>query len=539
MAAIPATAVLFRTPCEPITAIVGARPPPGWLAFVTPEIVAAGDSPSPTLPSLMGPLVVAIDVGSSSIRAGLFDRLGRPRRGSFAQVAYSMSLDAEGGASVEVERLVEVLAVTLDRVVERAGAALADVAGVGISCFLHSVAGLDGAGRPITPLLTWADTTSARQAAELRGRLDQAALWQETGCPLHASYWPAKVLRLRATSGGNARTFAGAPDLLFAELTGRRAIDISQASGTGLLDRRTGTWHAGLLGEIDLEPSALPEIAPAGTSAPLDGWAADRWPGLGRVPWFVAWSDAVCGNIGLGCTAGRGAALQVGTSGAIRVVVADPVPPVPAGLFAHRLADGSALVGGQLSEGGAVAAAIASLVGETPRALEAAARNLAPDTHGLTILPYLAGERGPGYDADARGVVAGLTLRTSRAELYLAVLESIALRFAALDVRLQDLVGEPPEIVASGGALARSPLWVAIIAAALGRTILASSEGEASSRGAALQTLKATGVIGSPAEVPPPPARPVVPEPDRVSRYREARDRQESLYERMGSSREK
>jgi gluconokinase len=481
----------------------------------------------------MGPLVVAIDVGSSSIRAGLFDRLGRPRRGSFAQVACAMTLDAEGGASVEVDTLIEVLGLTLDRFVERAGPSLAGVAGVGISCFLHSVAGLDGAGRPITPLLTWADTTSARQAAELQGRLDQAALWQETGCPLHASYWPSKILRLRATSGGRARTFAGAPDLLLAELTGRRAMDISLASGTGLLDRRTGTWHAGLLGELDLEPSALPDIAPAGASARLEGWAADRWPALAGVPWFVPWSDASCGNIGLGCTAGRGAALQIGTSGAIRVIVADPVPPVPAGLFGHRLADGSALVGGQLSEGGAVAAGIASLVGATPRALEAAARHLAPDGHGLTILPYLAGERGPGYDAEARGVVAGLTLRTSRAELYLATLESIALRFAALDTRLQDLGGEPPDVVASGGALARSPLWVEIVAAGLGRTINASSEGEASSRGAALLALAAAGVIGSPAEVPPPPARPIVPDPERVARYREASDRQERLYSRM------
>jgi gluconokinase len=482
-----------------------------------------------------GPLVVAIDVGSSSIRAGLFDALGRPRRGSFAQVPYQMTLDPDGGAAVEVERLLEVLSATLDELVDRTGTALADLAGVGISCFLHSVAGLDAAGRPITPLLTWADTTSARQATELRQRLDQAALWQETGCPLHASYWPAKILRLRATSGGRARTFAGAPEVLLAELTGRRAIDVSQASGTGLLDRRTGTWHADLLRELELEPSALPEIVPAGTWARLDGWAAERWPSLGGIPWFVPWSDAVCGNAGVGCTVGRGAALQVGTSGAVRVVVADPVPPVPAGLFAHRLADGTALVGGQLSEGGAVAAAIASLVGGTPRALEAAARDLPPDGHRLTILPYLAGERGPGYDAQARGVISGLNLRTSSAELYLATLESIAFRFAALDTRLQELVGDPPEVVASGGALARSPLWVEILAAALGRTIQASSEGEASSRGAALHALAAAAVIGSTAEVPPPAARPVVPDAERAARYRAARDRQERLYQRMRS----
>jgi gluconokinase len=130
-------------------------------------------------------------------------------------------------------------------------------------------------------------------------------------------------------------------------------------------------------------------------------------------------------------------------------------------------------------------------------------------------------------------VVAGLALRTSAAELYLAVVESIAFRFAGLDARLHELTGEPPDVVASGGALARSPLWVDVLAAALGRTIRASTEGEASARGAALQALAATAVIGSPSEVPPPPARPVVPDPERVASYRVARDRQERLYDRM------
>jgi gluconokinase len=269
------------------------------------------------------------------------------------------------------------------------------------------------------------------------------------------------------------------------------------------------------------------------SSARLTGWAAERWPQLAGVPWYVPWSDAWCGNVGLGRTAGRGAALQVGTSGAMRIVLGEAVPPVPAGLFAHRLPDGTALVGGQLSEGGGTVAAIARLLGSTPARLEAAARDLPPDRHGLSVLPFLAGERGPGYRADARGTIDGLGLGTSGPELHLAVLEAIAFRFASLDARLGAAAEEPIDVMASGGALAKSPLWTAIVAAALGRTISHSTEGEASSRGAALLALSAAGVIGAPADVPPPPSVAIVPDPDRAEAYRRARVRQEALYARL------
>ncbi len=477
------------------------------------------------------PLVLAIDVGSSSIRAGLYDMRGRPRRGAFAQERYTPDVDGGGGVTVPVDRLLAVLDEAVDGLVVRAGADRARVRGVGISCFLHSVAGLDAAGRPVTPLLTWADTTSAQAAEGLRARLDPATAWAETGAPIHASYWPAKVVRLRAAVGGGViHRHAGAPELLWEYLTGQRGIDLSHASGTGLLDRATGTWHPALLAALALDPESLPRIRDPWSSAPVAGAAAKRWPALAGLPCFVPWSDAWCGNLGVGAVASGSAALQVGTSGAIRVVVEDPVPTIPRGLFAHRLPDGTALVGGQLSEGGGVAAAFAKLLGGSPRTLETLAGTLPPDGHGLTVLPFLSGERGPGYHAEARGTVTGLSLATRPEELYLAAVESIALRFAELDARLSAAVGRPPAILASGGALASSRLLPAVLAAALGRPLRRSAEGEASARGAALLALAGLGLIESPASVPPPPATVVEPEPERVAAYAIARARQGKLY---------
>ena len=448
---------------------------------------------------------------------------------------YAADVDGRGAVTIAFDRLLDILTQSLDGLAARTGRDLERVAGVGMSAFLHSIAGLDAGGRPVTPILTWADTTSAAAAAELRARVDAATLWQATGAPIHASYWPAKIARLRefGDAGTRVRRFAGAPDLLWRALTGEWGIDLSLASGTGLLDRASATWHEGLLRLLDIAPADLPPIRAHRAAAPLARWAAERWPALAAVPWFVPWSDASCGNLGVGGVAGGPAALQVGTSGALRIVLADPAPRVPPGLFAHRLADGTALLGGQLSEGGGTAAAVARLLGGTPRTLETAAAALPPDGHGLTVLPFLAGERGPGYHASARGVVSGLTLASTPAELYLATLEAIALRFAAIDRRLSAHLGAAPAVVASGGAVARSRLLPELLAAALGRPIEQSREGEASARGAALQVLAAVGVVAAPSDVPPPPSRRVLPDRDRAAVSAAAGERQAALYERL------
>ena len=485
-----------------------------------------------------GPLVLAVDIGSSSVRAGLYDARAVARRGTFAQVSYAPQVDGDGGVSVEPERLIEVLRDTLDEAVVRAGDDVGRIVAAGTSCFLHSVAALDDAGRPITPLLTWADTTSVEASDELRAAVDPAAVWAATGAPIHAAYWPAKVIRLRAVTDGRARRFAGAPELVWQALTGRAGVDLSLASGTGLLDRSRATWDASLLGFLALSPEELPAIVPPRASAMLSGWAADRWPSLGGIPWFAPWSDAWCGNVGLGAVEEGRAALQVGTSGAVRLIRAEPVPPVPPGLFAHRLPDGTSLVGGQLSEGGGVAAAVARLVGSTPRRLDPDAAALPPDGHGLTLLPFLAGERGPGYDARARGAVDGLTLATTPAELYLATVEAIALRFAHLDAALTGQLGRAPEVVASGGAVARSALLPGILAGALGRPIRLSDEGEASARGAAILALVGAGLIEAVGSVEPPPSREIVPDPARVTAYALAGQRQAALYEALRQPRE-
>jgi gluconokinase len=472
---------------------------------------------------------VAIDIGSSSVRAALHDRLGRALKDCAVQVPYAWEMGPDGSVRLAHDALLELVARMLDQLVAAEGSLAAEVIAGGISCFFHSIVGLDGAGRPMTPVLSWADTTSAAEAAELREQIDPEHVHRSTGVPIHASYWPARVMRLRAEWKGIQR-WAGFPELLAEALTGRPVISRSMASGTGLLERAGGGWSEELLGQLAIDPGDLPPLVgddePIGRLLPI---AARRWPQLSAASWFAAWGDGACGNVGLGAT-GRGkAALMVGTSGALRAVVADPAPTIPAGLFAYRLGAG-AVVGGQLSEGGGTLAWVSRLLGRSRGSLERAARRMAPDGHGLTVLPYAFGERGLGYHDDARAWLTGLNPGTDAAAIYRAVLESVAFGFAAVDERLSGVLGDSPAIIASGGALSSSPLLTQTLADALGREIAVARDFEASRRGAALLALLGSGVLATLDGTPGPRSRRVSSDPERSILYAAARTRQRALY---------
>lgn len=475
------------------------------------------------------PLVLALDIGSSSVRAALHDRLGRTLRGSSVQVPYAWELGPGGSVRLSHRTLLDLVGEALDQLVSLAGPLVAQVVAGGVSCFFHSIVGLDGVGRPTTPVLSWADATSAGAAAALRERVDPEEVHAQTGAPIHASYWPARVLRLRQEQP-LIRRWAGLPELIAEALTGQAAASRSMASGTGLLERARGVWSAAMLEQLGIDPGDLPALV--GDDEPigrLSATASRRWPKLKHVSWFAAWGDGACGNVGLSAAGPGKAALMVGTSGAMRAVIPDPAARVPAGLFAFRLGAGT-LMGGQLSEGGGLLAWASRLLRRSRASLERAAAEIEPDGHGLTVLPYLLGERGLGYHDGARAALTGMSPNTDAAAIYRALLESIAYGFAAVDERLSEALPLAPQIVASGGALTRSPLFAQVIADAIGREIAVAPALEASRRGAALLALRGSGLLDDLDAIPALPMRVVGCDLDRSARYRAARARQQALY---------
>jgi gluconokinase len=410
--------------------------------------------------------VLALDIGSSSVRAQCFDARAEPD-GELRQESYDTHDPAE--------------------IAELCRRVLDGEEPDGTSCFAHSLVAVERSWQPLTPLLGWRDTRSSAAADWLRHRLDPEAVHARTGGYLHPAFWPAKLAWLAQEEPEifrDAAHFVSFSDFV----RGRPETSISIASATGLVDLTTNDWDVELLEALGIGAERLPQIV----DQPV-------------------WLDAVCSNLGAGCVGPERAALMVGTSAALRVLYETARPQPRPGLFLYRFDDRRVIEGGALSDGGN----LHRWLEETLREPRAAAN----DEHGLTILPFLGGERSTGWDPDARGAILGLTFDTTPADIRRAALEAVGFRFAAI----ADLLPGVEEIVATGGAMLKDPDWVQIMADALARPVTLSAVEEASLRGAAV------AVVDDPA--PAPLGDVFHPREERADAYRSARERQQRLYE--------
>jgi gluconokinase len=483
------------------------------------------------------PLVVTLDVGSSSVRANCFDGDGRALPVE-CQLEYEPTTTPDGGVEADAERLLDLTARAIDRTLAALGGRAGEVAAVATSTFWHTVLGVGADARARTPLYSWADTRSAGAVETLRADLDEKAYHERTGCVLHTSYLPARLRWLAKTDPAAfraSRTFMSFGEYLHLRLFGETRCSVSMASGTGLLDRHAQVWDAPTLDVLGLEPGRFVPLADL--DAPftgLRGEFASRWPALARVPWLPALGDGACSNVGAGCTGPDRVALMVGTSGAMRVCLAADGIAVPAGLWCYRVDRRRVLLGGSLANGGSVYAWLRDTLRlESAEATERELAGRPPDGHGLTLLPFLAGERSTGWVATARAAIVGASLATGPLDIIQAGLETVAYRFALIHALLAEACPRAAEVVATGGALAHSPAWTRIMADVLGVPVRPSTEPEASSRGAALLALEALGMLPSLDAAPHGFGPAVAPDPARHARYREGLVRHRQLYETL------
>jgi gluconokinase len=476
-------------------------------------------------------MILAVDVGSSSARAAVYDDAGRAVESAFHRVPYEPSVGRDGTVVHDPHRLLEAIATCVDAVhAHRQGA---EIRAVGVTTFWHGLLGFDRDGRPATPVYMWGDTRSAPDAQRLRSALDEGALHARTGCHLHTSYWPAKLrwlARERPAESGRVARWGSVGELLELALFGAAATSVSMASGTGLLDQDSARWDREALAIADVDEERLFPLVDRteGRQGLRPEWAG-RWPTLRAVPWFPAVGDGAASNVGSDCTDPTRVALNIGTSAALRVF-ADTTTPPPRGLWRYRLDRRVALVGGALSEGGnAYAFGRKVLRLDDDEATEAALAALGADEHGLTVLPFLAGERAPGWRGERRAVITGLTLDATALTILRALLEAVALRLARVYDLLRPRAAAEHVVIGSGGALVASAAWAQIVADALGRPLVVSREDEATSRGAALLALDALGARSVAVPTPTPTGPTFMPDPARHARYTDALARQRAL----------
>lgn len=475
-------------------------------------------------------VIVGLDIGTTGVKAVAFG-LGSPWR-TMALREYPL-LEPEPGWQVQDPEAI--MAATTEALAECVAAAgEAEVVAVALSTAMHGLIGLDAEMRPLTPLLTWADGRAYAQARELRASGQAGELHRDTGVPVHSMTPLTKLMWMRrhdAATWAAARWWVGLKDYVLSQLTGTLATELSSASATGLLDTAARSWSETAAEVAGVSLDQLPPILPTTATLALSPAPADRAGLPAGTPVVTGAADGPLGNLGTGAITDGVAGLSLGTSGAIRMVVAEPRVDDAGTLFCYALTDSAWVVGGAVSNGGIVirwaGRSLAPDVRGDPspeEALLALAAEVPPGSDGLVMLPYLLPERAPLWDPDLRGAYLGLRREHTRGHLLRAALEGVCLQLRVVLDQLDAL--QPVHSVRATGGAFRSALWRDVMAATLDRPLQTVGAAEGTALGAAALGLlalgRATQLGEAVAQLSPPSADeppPVVADPALVGAY--------------------
>lgn len=481
--------------------------------------------------------ILALDIGTSSVRAALYDMDGNVLPKTFVKNERQLTATEDGGAEIDATEALKQIEQAIDDVLKKATKVKGEITHVAASSFWHSLVGVDAKGKPTTKVFGWADTRSRNYIDDLRKKFDEQKVHNRTGARFHSSFWTAKLLWLRKDFPkifAKTERWLSFSDFVALKIFGTAATSVSMASATGIFDVRLNDWDAELIKFLKLKKQNLPEIVEKDSQTfHLNSKYQKRWAKLKNAEWFTAIGDGAANNIGAGSVKKEKAALMIGTSGAMRVAFADEVPKqIPNGLWCYRIDRKRIITGGALSDGGGLYGWLKNnlRLSEDDDAIEKEVGKRAPDEHGLTFLPFLAGERSTGYHETANGVILGLKSATDTVDIVQAALESVAYRFAEIFDQLNGIC-KIKEIIASGGALRESPVWTQIISDVLAQNMSLPDTREASSRGAVLLALETIGKIESIENQETPKGREFKFDKKRNAIYRKARARHEKFYE--------
>ncbi len=433
-------------------------------------------------------VIVGLDVGTTGVKAVAFGL-----RSGWRQVAlreYPLLTPAEDQAEQDPETVLGAIAEALSECVQ--GAHGAAVIAMSVSTAMHGLLALDAELRPLTPLITWADARARDEALFLRGSGMQ--LHALTGTPVHPMTPLSKLVwfaRHDPQLLAKARWWVGIKEYVLSWLTGVVETELSSASATGMLDMAKRSWSEAAIGLAGVSVNQLPTIRPTTAQRPLSATAARRTGLTAGIPVVLGAGDGPLGNLGTGAIAPGVAGLSLGTSGAVRVAVGEPRVDEHGALFCFALTDSVWVLGGAISNGGAVvrwaerslAPDLSGGGGAVDEALLGLAASVPAGCDGLVMLPYLLAERAPLWSPALAGAYLGLRSAHGRAHLVRAALEGTCMQLRLILSRLDQVM--PVQHVRATGGVFRSPLWSEIMAAVLARPLQVVGEAEGTALGAA------------------------------------------------------
>jgi xylulokinase len=441
--------------------------------------------------------VLGIDVGTGGTRAVIVDEVGRVLASATEEHEHFASPKI-GWAEQHPEDWVRAAGIAVRKALAERNLPGDRIACVGFSGQMHGAVMLDAASQVVRPALIWCDVRTEKQCQELDRRIGVGRLIQLTCNPALANFTITKFLWVQENEPENwkrVRYVMLPKDYVRFRMTGERATDVADASGTLMLDVAHRRWSNEMLQAAEMDPSMLPalyespevcgKISPAGAAA----------TGLTEgTPVVAGAGDQAAGAIGMGIVRPGSVSATIGTSGVVFAATDCPAldPQGRLHTFCHAVPERWHVMGVTQAAGHSLRwFRDQFLCGQTANdtdsyeRLTVEAAGAPPGSNGLLWAPYLMGERTPYLDSNARAALVGLTASHTRAHVVRAILEGVAYSLQDTFTIFREMK-LPVKSIRLGGGGARSELWRQIQADVYGREVERVEAEEGAAYGAAI-----------------------------------------------------
>ena len=410
--------------------------------------------------------MIGVDIGTTSTKAVLYDE-----KGQFIMkhnIGYPLHTPNVEVSEENPDELFDAVLMTIKYVMREANIDKKDLKLISFSAQMHSLIAMNASNERLTENLTWADNRAIKYAEEIKEKHDGDAIYRRTGTPIHPMSPLSKIFWMKHEQQeiyNQTAIFADIKTYIFYQLFEEYVIDQSMASSTGMMG-------------IDEDP-----------------------------PIVVGASDGVLSNLGVNAFKKGEVAVTIGTSGAIRTVIDQPRTDYKGRIFCYVLTENHYVIGGPVNNGGVVLRwlrdeLLASEVETAKRlgvdpydVLTKTANRVKPGADGLIFHPYLAGERAPLWNADARGSFFGLTLTHQKEHMIRAALEGVLYNLYTVYLALIEVMNETPSTIKATGGFAKSEVWRQMMADIFDTNLIVPESYESSCLGACVLGMKALGEI--------------------------------------------
>jgi gluconokinase len=421
-----------------------------------------------------------LDIGTTSTKAVVFDISGKVL--TQKSISYEMFHHQPNWSEQNPDEIYEAVTECLTFLDKRS---LLET--LSISSAMHSILAVDISGKPLTKLIVWADNRAIEIGNKLKASSVGKEIYHRTGTPIHPFSFLCKILWLKENKPQifeKAHKFIGIKEYVWHKIFGYHEIDESLASATGMMNIQDLCWDTKALDLVGITEEKLPKIV----STTFSRTKQDK-------KFFIGGADGPLANLGTGAMGKNKLAFTMGTSGALRICVDDYYTDPQMRTFNYLLSSTQHVIGGATNNGAVVIQWLKEQILQTNTSTEELiekAQKTPSGAENLLFLPYILGERAPVWNANAKGVFFGLSIKHTQAHLTRAVMEGLIMNLYSIGKILMEKF--PVEEICASGGFAKSDFWLQLVADVFQKKVVITNNVEGSAWGAVLLALKALGL---------------------------------------------